>query len=157
MQLYSSALVFAPSKSFVRRQFEGCIPSWIRRKPRVQASWDAALQTLEGHSKGVRSVAFSPDGKQVVSGSYDCMLRLWDTATGAALQTLEGRSDSVSSVAFSPNGKLKQALFLLSNWVIYGRSKILWLPPDYRANSIAVWNRTIVLGHSSGRISCLGF
>jgi WD40 repeat protein len=50
-------------------------------------------------------VAFSPDGKQVVSGSEDKTVWLWDAATGTALQTLKGHSYSVNSVAFSPNGK----------------------------------------------------
>jgi WD40 repeat protein len=50
-------------------------------------------------------VAFSPDGKQVVSGSEDSIVRLWDAATGAALQTLECHSGDVTSVAFSPDGK----------------------------------------------------
>jgi WD40 repeat protein len=59
----------------------------------------------------VNSVAFSPDGKQVVSGSYDKTVRLWDALAGAPLQTLEGHSGSVNSVAFSPDSKPEQALF----------------------------------------------
>jgi WD40 repeat protein len=155
LQLYCSALVFAPEKSIVRNQFKYCIPPWIQRKPRVQANWSIALQTLEGHKDGVSFVTFSPDSKQVVSGSFDGTVRLWDAATGKALQTLEGHSSSVNSVAFSPDGNLLLTLRVSYYWVVEGKANILWLPPDYRSTCEAIWDQTVVLGHSSGRLSFL--
>ena len=74
--------------------------------------WDAetgaARQTLDGHSQWVSSVAFSPDGQRVVSGSYDKMVRLWDRTTGAALATLPGKS-AIQAMLFPPTGSLLAA------------------------------------------------
>jgi WD40 repeat protein len=81
----------------------------------VQVNWNVTLQTLEGHSESVSSVAFLPDGKQVVSRSDDRTARLWDAVTGAALHSLKGHSDPVTSVAFSPDGKVEPGLIVLNN------------------------------------------
>jgi WD40 repeat protein len=60
----------------------------------------AVLETLEGHSDPVMSVAFSPDGQLVASGSYGGTVKLWDVATGAVLETLEVEG-CVSRLSFS--------------------------------------------------------
>jgi WD40 repeat protein len=56
------------------------------------------------HSHDVMSVAFSPDGARVLSGSKDGRMKLWHATTGALMRTFEGHSDIVYSVAFSPDG-----------------------------------------------------
>jgi predicted Zn finger-like uncharacterized protein len=64
------------------------------------------IRTIKGHTHGVSSVSFSPDGRHAVSGSYDKKLWLWEVATGRCLRTLEGHTESVLSVSFSPDGRL---------------------------------------------------
>jgi WD40 repeat protein len=61
-------------------------------------------QTLKGHSYSVNSVAFSPDGKTIATGSWDNTVKLWNLE-GKEIKTLKGHSASVFSVAFSPDGK----------------------------------------------------
>jgi WD40 repeat protein len=61
--------------------------------------------TLQGHAGLVGSVAFSPDGKTLASGSQNRTIKLWDVATGEEQATLKGHTDMVLSVAFSPDGK----------------------------------------------------
>jgi len=58
-----------------------------------------------GHSHWVKSVAFSPDGKTALSGSWDNTVKWWDLSSCRVIKSLEAHSSSVDSVAFSPDGK----------------------------------------------------
>ncbi|KXX78527.1 Vegetative incompatibility protein HET-E-1 [Madurella mycetomatis] len=106
LQVYASALVFSPVRSITRELFKQEELEWITTAPAVEDNWSLCVQTLEGHSDWVRSVAFSPDSRLIASGSADKTIKIWDTATGRCTQTLEGHSDWVSSVAFSPDSRL---------------------------------------------------
>ncbi|KAF2811756.1 uncharacterized protein BDZ99DRAFT_487370 [Mytilinidion resinicola] len=101
LQTYASALLFSPTGSLIKRLFQHEEPKGITIRPAMSDGWSACLQTLEGHSSFVNSVAFSHDSARLASASDDCTVKIWDVSSGACLQTLEGHSNIVSSVAFS--------------------------------------------------------
>ncbi|KAL0958647.1 hypothetical protein HGRIS_013983 [Hohenbuehelia grisea] len=104
-QVYYSGLTFLPEVSKVRELYKGpfCIPTTvIHGSERI---WPTTETLVIGSQGWVSSVAFSPDGAQIVSGSGDKTIRIWDAATGQQVSdALTGHKRSVSSVAFSPDG-----------------------------------------------------
>jgi len=65
----------------------------------------ALLRILTGHQDSVNSVAVSPDGRRIVSGSSDRTVAVWDLVSGSRTRRLTGHQDSVRSVAVSPDGR----------------------------------------------------
>ena len=65
---------------------------------------DVGITALSGHTDRVRSVRFSPDGRNVVTASYDHTARIWDAETGREIMRLIGHTDGVLSAAYSPDG-----------------------------------------------------
>src|SRR5262249_38239486 len=67
----------------------------------------AVRKRLSGHKNAISALAFSPDGRQLLSGGHklDPLIRIWDVDSGAQLGTLEGHTSEVSSFGFFPDGK----------------------------------------------------
>ncbi|RFU28422.1 hypothetical protein B7463_g7900, partial [Scytalidium lignicola] len=105
MQTYCSALMFCPMESIVRKQFSGHIPLWITQTPVVDNQWSPELFVLESHAGWVLSVASSPDGNIIASGSTDGTMRLWDAVTGAERYRFQDPMQ-ITCVTFSPDGKM---------------------------------------------------
>jgi len=83
-----------------------------RRAPSLSAN-SALLAAVEacrerrrllGHTGAVVDVRYSPDGKRVVTASYDRTARVWDVATGGAVAVLRGHTEAIESAAFGPDG-----------------------------------------------------
>lgn len=90
----------------VKGLLDACPPEkrhWEWHWLRSQSQTDLAL--FDGHKHDVRSVAFSPDGRRIVSGSFDNSCRVWDASSGTELLRFNGHRGWIYSVAFSPNGK----------------------------------------------------
>ncbi|RFU28896.1 hypothetical protein B7463_g7450, partial [Scytalidium lignicola] len=103
-QIYSSAIIFSPEASIVRRENLHKVPKWLKSIPQTDNNWGPLIQILRGHTSGVTSIRFSPDGKRIVSGSRDSTVRIWDVITGELQNTLKGHLGPVVTVIFSPDG-----------------------------------------------------
>ncbi|CAE6442927.1 unnamed protein product, partial [Rhizoctonia solani] len=86
---------------------------------------------LEGHQDGVRSVAFSPDGASIVSGSGDSTVRVWK-APRHAVESRPSEANSLSSGDRGPHSAIAGGLTISSDgWARNGDSQLLfWVPPN---------------------------
>ncbi|KAG6914016.1 hypothetical protein DXG01_002920, partial [Tephrocybe rancida] len=98
--LYISALSCWNPKSGIVKIWQPQFP-FI---PKITATYMSGhLMTIQTSSP-IYDIGISPDGKQVVSGSYDHSVCIWDTLTGELVKELKGHTNAVWSVAFSPDG-----------------------------------------------------
>jgi WD40 repeat protein len=104
--LYLSAIPFSSSSSALFRTYNRQFKQSLVVELGQLSNWPALQSVFLGHCGGVCCVAFSPDGKRVVSSSWDMTIRIWDAETGHVVAgPFEGHENPVYSVAFSPDGK----------------------------------------------------
>ncbi|KAI7762674.1 hypothetical protein LZL87_014162 [Fusarium oxysporum] len=105
LQVYSSALVFAPKRSIIRNTFENRIPEWLNVRPQVEEEWDQCLLMIEGHVNGEGLPEFSNDSTMMTFSSYHT-IQIFSLETGKCKHVLEGHRGRIESVAFSHDSNM---------------------------------------------------
>jgi WD40 repeat protein/DNA-binding Xre family transcriptional regulator len=90
--------VFSPNGQLLVTGIDNEVYVWQIAESRL-------VLTCKGHTAWVQSLAFSPDGRLVASGSHDHTVRVWNVETGQCIKTLREHTSGIHAIAFSPDGK----------------------------------------------------
>ncbi|KAI1146501.1 Quino protein amine dehydrogenase [Nemania diffusa] len=94
LQIYSSALLFSPENSLVRRKFKDAVPGWITLRATMRLNWSPLLHTLDHGNDPICSITMSRESNNLLSlsSAYDFTIRIWDLSTGECLKKSEYKS-----------------------------------------------------------------
>ena len=128
----------------------------IERKRKLENASVACTLTGAGW---VKSLAISPDGQILVSGSDDNTIKIWQLSTGEELRTLTGHSESVNSVAISPDGQILVSGSddkTIEIWQLSTGQKLRTLTGAGSINSLAISPDGQILASSHSVVSFMG-
>jgi WD40 repeat protein len=128
--------------------------------------WDVAMSpegrraggrlrfTVAGHTRPVKTLAFSRNGRLLVTGGQDEKVVLWDAATGREVRALPARYGPVEEVVFSPDGG---RLAVLHSGVTFGGGFASVMPAEVRVWEVASGRELLALQTHSANVSALAF
>ncbi|CAI5971261.1 unnamed protein product [Closterium sp. NIES-64] len=147
----SPSLLFkSPSLLFKSPSLLFKSPSLLFKSPSLLFKSPSLLFKYSGHTEAVLAVAFSPDSKQLASGSGDTTVRFWDVDTQTPLKTRAGHKNWVLSLAWSPDAK----------WLATGGMDahvLLWESPAGEKDPVALKVREEGSGGQGGGWAGFGF
>ncbi|MEG4330879.1 serine/threonine protein kinase [Microcoleus sp. AT9_A2] len=112
------------------------------------------VYTLPGHSSFVNSLAISPDGQILASGSWDKTIKIWNLETAELIGTLTGHSDRVNSVAISYDGKMLvsgSSDETIKFWNLHNGDLLCTFPGhSMEVNSVAINPKGLVIASCGG-------
>ena len=123
--------------------------------------WDIVsgekITTLTGLTDSVNSLAFSPDGNTLASGTWHDTVRLWDVATATQKKALTNHRNSISKVIFSPDGSKVASISVNQNRVnisdvISDRNHSIQLEDKISGIAFSPDGSTIAIGSRYGRL-----
>lgn len=114
LQAYISALIFSPSRSLTRQNYQYEEPEWMKITSSMQDVWDHCTQVLYGCEDDdyVTAVKFSHSGKLIASGTLEGVVKIWDASSGECRETIECRNSLIDAVGFSADDQQLSAASL---------------------------------------------
>jgi WD40 repeat protein len=100
---YLEAVIYSPDMTMIATGGGGRRNVYIKI---LDAKTGKLIANLEGHRLEVQCLAWTSDGRTLISGAADCLIRTWNTTTWQQINVMRGHADDIESIVISPNGRI---------------------------------------------------